>query len=414
MSTTTTAGGCPVNHHIPDYPTPRDAKCPFIPSPELREMQGDGAEIARVRIWDGSTPWILLSHSAQRTIMADPRVSANDHLPNFPFMNRAIAETIHDRPKTIFDTDGEEHARLRRMLTNSFTRHRMEKIRPKIQQITDDLIDKMLAGPKPVDLVEALSLPLPSLMICDLLGVPYEDHEFFEQHSKVANARDKSPEESRLSTRALAEYIENLLKRKIDHPEEDVTSDLAQRVKDGELDMPGAVQLGVILLIAGHETSANMISLGTALLLDNPEQMKLLRETDTPQIAASAVEELLRYLTIPHLLQRRIALEDIEFKGHVIRAGEGIVSSLPAANFDAVAFPDPTKVDITRDARHHHAFGWGPHQCIGQQLARIELQVVYPTLLRRVPTLALAVPFSELRFKHDSLAYGIEELPVTW
>jgi len=193
-----------------------------------------------------------------------------------------------------------------------------------------------------------------------------------------------------------------------------VVSDLGQRVKAGDIDMAGAVQLGVILLIAGHETSANMISLGTALLLENPDQMTLLRETDDPKIAASAVEELLRYLTIPHLLQRRIALEDIEFNGKIIRAGDGIVSSLPVANFDPVAFPNPTKVDITRDARHHHAFGWGPHQCIGQQLARIELQVAYPTLLRRIPTLKLAVPFSQLRFKHDSLAYGIEELPVTW
>jgi cytochrome P450 len=399
---------------ILDYPTPRDPAAPFMPSPELRALQDAGVEITRVRIWDGSTPWIILSHAAQRTIMSDPRVSANDHLPNFPFMNRAIAETIHDRPKTIFDTDGEEHSRLRRMMTNSFTRHRMEKIRPKIQQTTDDLIDKMLAGPNPTDLVQALSLPLPSLMICDLLGVPYEDHDFFEKHSRVANARDQSPDDNRAATQALGQYIGKLIQEKMNSPEEDVVSDLGQRVKDGDLEMAAAVQLGVILLIAGHETSANMISLGTALLLDNPDQMKLLRETDDPKIVASTVEELLRYLTIPHLLQRRIALEDIEFNGKVIRAGEGIVSSLPAANFDPEAFPNPTKVDITRDARHHHAFGWGPHQCIGQQLARIELQVVYPTLLRRIPTLKFAVPFSELRFKHDSLAYGIEELPVTW
>ncbi|MFK3780113.1 cytochrome P450 [Agrobacterium sp. NPDC089420] len=397
-----------------EHPTPRDAAAPFLPSPEIRALHDAGVELTRVRIWDGSTPWLILSHAAQRKIMSDPRVSANDHLPNFPYMNRAIAETIHDRPKTIFDTDGEDHARLRRTLTNSFTRHRMEKIRPQIQQVTDDLIDGLLAGPKPADLVEALALPLPSLMICDLLGVPYEDHGFFEQHAKVANSRDKSPEENRVSSRALGEYIGTLIQRKMDNPEEDVVSDLGQRVKAGDLDMAGAVQLGVILLIAGHETSANMIALGTALLLENPEQLKLLRETDDPKIVASAVEELLRYLTIPHLLQRRIALEDIDFNGTIIRAGEGIVSSLPASNFDPVAFPDPAKVDITRDARHHHAFGWGPHQCIGQQLARVELQVVYPTLLRRIPTLKLAVPLSELRFKHDSLAYGIEALPVTW
>lgn len=405
--------GCPYKE-ILDYPTPRDAAAPFLPPPELRALQDTGCEITKVRIWDGSTPWILLSHAAQRQIMTDPRASANDHLPNFPFMNRSIAETIHDRPRTIFDTDGEEHANFRRLLTNAFTRHRMEKIRPKIQKTTDDLIDKILAGPKPVDLVEALALPLPSLMICDLLGVPYEDHDFFEKHSRVANARNRPAAENRASSAALGAYIGELMKKKMEQPEEDVVSDLGSHVKQGLIDMRGAIQLGVMVLIAGHETSANMISLGTALLLQNPDQAKLLRDSDDPKLAVSAVEELLRYLTIPHLLQRRIALEDIPYKDVVIRAGEGIVSALPYANFDPAAFPDPTKVDISREARHHHAFGWGPHQCIGQQLARIELQVVYPTLFRRIPTLQLAVPFEELRFKHDSLAYGIEELPVSW
>ncbi|MFT4191242.1 MAG: cytochrome P450 [Comamonas sp.] len=416
------SGGCPFHQGaqsgaasgLLDFPASRSPAQPFLPPPEILGLHQGGTELTRVRIWDGSTPWLLLSHEAQRKIMSDPRASANDHLPNFPYMNRAIAETIHQRPKTIFDTDGEEHARLRRILTNSFARHRMEKIRPQILQTTNNLIDKMLAGPKPADLVESLALPLPSLMICDLLGVPYEDHEFFEQHAKVANARDTSPEESNRSTRALGEYIGGLIAKKTQTPEEDVASDLAARVKSGELDMPGAVMLGIILLIAGHETSANMITLGTALLLDNPEQLALVRDSEDPRVVAGAVEELLRYLTIAHLLQRRIALEDIEYKGQVIRAGEGIISALPAANFDPVAFPDPTRVDVTRDARQHHAFGWGPHQCIGQQLARIELQVVYPTLLRRIPTLQLGVPLSELRFKHDSLAYGIESLPVTW
>lgn len=404
----------PAPDQLLEFPAARSAGYPFLPPPEILQLHHAGVELTRVRTWDGSTPWLVLSHEAQRKIMSDPRASANDHLPNFPYMNRAIAETIHNRPKTIFDTDGDEHARLRRVLTNSFARHRMEKIRPKIVQTTHALIDKMMAGPNPADLVDALSLPLPSLMICDLLGVPYEDHEFFEQHAKVANARDTSPEQSNISTRALGEYIGGLIDRKSKEPEEDVASDLAARVKGGELDMPGAVMLGIILLIAGHETSANMITLGTALLLENPKQLELMRESEDPRVVAGAVEELLRYLTIAHLLQRRIALEDIEYKGHVICAGEGIIAALPAANFDPVAFPDPTRVDIMRDARQHHAFGWGPHQCIGQQLARIELQVVYPTLLRRLPGLKLATPFSELRFKHDSLAYGIEKLPVSW
>lgn len=399
---------------IPEYPTPRDAKCPFLPPPELRELHTAGLPLSRVRTWDGRTPWLIASHAAQRQVMADPRVSANDHLPGFPYMTPAIAETIHDRPKTLFDTDGPEHARLRRMLTNSFTRGRMEKVRPAIQRVTDDLIDKMLAGPNPTDLVEALSLPLPSLMICELLGVPYEDHDFFEEHAKITNGREVTPEENNASNAALGAYLGKLIVAKMENPEEDVVSDLAARVKAGELDMPGATIMSMIMLIAGHETSANMITLATALLLENPDQLALLRETEDKKVIAGAVEELLRYLTIPHLLQRRIATEDIEVEGQTIRAGEGIISSLPAANFDPVAFPEPEKLDLLREARHHHAFGWGPHQCIGQQLARIELEVVFGTLYRRIPTLRLGVDFDQLRFKGDSLAYGIYELPVAW
>lgn len=399
---------------IPDFPMPRDGKCPFLPPKKLRDLSADGTALSKARVWDGSTPWLVTTHAAQRTIMSDPRVSANDHLPGFPIATQAMAETIADRPKTIFDVDGAEHTRLRRMLTNSFTRGRMEKVRPGIQQATDDLIDTMLAGPNPTDLVEALALPLPSLMICELLGVPYEDHDFFEKHSRAAVDRNATREESAASSVALMGYITELLRKKMVEPDEDVVTDLAKRVQSGDLDLQGAAMLGQILLIAGHETSANMISLGTAALLQNPDQLAIVRDTTDKKVIAGTVEELLRYLTIPHLLQRRIATEDIEYEGTVIKAGDGIVSPLPAANFDPVAFPEPEKLDLTREARHHHAFGWGPHQCIGQQLARIELEVVYSTLFKRIPTLALATDFENLKFKGDSLAYGIYELPVTW
>ena len=399
---------------ILEYPTPRDPAAPFLPSPELRALHDAGIAISRVKTWDGHTPWLVLSHAAQRQLLGDPRVSANVHLERFPHPTPAMAATLPGRPKTIFDTDGAEHARFRRMLTNSFTRNRMEKIRPAIQKVTDELIDKMLEGPKPTDLVTALALPLPSLMICELLGVPYADHDFFERHATIAVSRSSTPEQNHGSTQELGGYIARMIAEKMSRPEEDVFSDLGARVKAGELDLPEATMLGVILLIAGHETSANMITMGTTLLLQNPDQLALLKGTEDPQVVASTVEELLRYLTIPHLLQRRIAIEDIEIAGVTIRAGEGIIAPLPAANFDPVAFPSPEKVDVLREARHQHAFGWGPHQCIGQQLARIELQVAYPTIFRRIPTLQLAVPFESLRFKEDSLAYGIYELPVTW
>ncbi|MQY21473.1 cytochrome P450 [Nocardia macrotermitis] len=400
---------------FPDFPAPRSGNNPFEPPPGLLEMHDPDKPIRRVTIWDGTTPWLVTSHAAQRTLLMDPRLSAGIGKPGYPHTTEAMKAHAAEMRPSINNTDGPEHARWRRMLTSSFTRHRMEKLRPEIQQITDDLIDKMLAGPNPTELNEALSLPLPSLMICALLGVPYEDHDFFQEHAGVVNAVNKTPEESAATNAALLKYIGGLIEKKMDDPQEDVLSDLGARVKEGVLKMDEAAPLGHILLVAGHDTSANMITLGTALLLQHPEQLAALREhSDDPKYVVNAVEELLRYLTIPHLLARRAVAEDIEFGGETIRAGEGIIASLPAANWDADAFPEPGVLELARTASHHHAFGWGPHQCVGQQLARIELHVVFSTLFRRIPTLRLATSVAELRFKEDSQAYGIYELPVAW
>ncbi|PBC48034.1 cytochrome P450 [Rhodococcus sp. ACS1] len=400
---------------IPEYPMPRSGECPFAPPPGLLELHEDEKSIRRVRSWDGSTPWLITSHAAQRRILTDPRVSANIWRPGYPHTTPAMKAHAGEMQPSINNTDGEEHSRWRRMLTSSFTRRRMEKLRPAIQQITDDLIDQMLAGPNPIELNEALALPLPSLMICELLGVPYEDHEFFHRHAGVTNSVNKTPEEAAETIAELRRYISQLINAKMGEPAEDLLSDLGTRVKDAELTLDEASRLGLILLVAGHDTSANMITLGTALMLQNEEQLAVLREqSDDSKFVTNAVEELLRYLTLPHLLARRAVIDDIEFDGETIRAGEGVIVSLPAANWDAEAFPEPGKLDLTRTSSHHLAFGWGPHQCVGQQLARIELHVVFSTLFRRIPTLRLDADISELKFKEDSQAYGIYELPVAW
>ncbi|MEU9456110.1 cytochrome P450 [Streptomyces sp. NPDC048277] len=413
MAENTTGAG--VTEEMPKYPSPRAAECPFAPPPALLALHDSGKSVRRVETWDGSTPWVATTHAAQRQLLADPRLSANIGAPGYPHTTASMKAHAAEMQPSINNTDGTEHQRWRRMLTSSFTRHRMEKLRPEIQQITDDLIDRMLAGPNPTELNEALSLPLPSLMICAMLGVPYGDHEFFQEHAGVTNARFKTAEEAAETTRILREYISGLIEAKMDNPGEDVLSDLAERVKAGDLAMSEAAPLGHILLVAGHDTSANMITLGTAVLLENPDQLALLREnSDDPKFVTNAVEELLRYLTIPHLLARRAVVDDIEIDGEVIRAGEGVIAALPAANWDPEAFPEPEKLDLTRKASHHMSFSWGPHQCVGQQLARVELHVVFSTLFKRIPTLRMAADLSELKFKEDSQAYGIYELPVAW
>ncbi|MEV6623361.1 cytochrome P450 [Amycolatopsis sp. NPDC051106] len=395
---------------IPGFPMTRAAGCPFDPPPAARALQ-DEAPLARVRLWDGSTPWLVTRYAEQRALLADPRVSADITRSGYPSPaplpkgGTGISFILMDNP---------EHARLRKMVTAPFTIRRVAAMRPAVQKIVDDLLDELLAGPKPVDLVEAFALPVPSLVICELLGVPYADHGFFQENSKLIIRRDAQPEERAAGHQALVGYLDRLMGEKLAAPAGDLLSGLARRVDAGELSRTEAAQMGVLLLIAGHETTANMIALGTLALLEHPGQLALLRESDDPALVASAVEELLRYLNITHNGRRRLALEDIEIAGETIRAGEGLIMANDLANRDPAVFPGGDRLDLTRDAHRHVAFGFGVHQCLGQPLARLELQIVYGTLYRRIPTLALATDVGRIPFKHDGSVYGVYELPVTW
>ncbi|ASR35956.1 cytochrome [Prauserella marina] len=398
------------NAEPPLFPMERANGCPFDPPPAARAEQERGP-IGRVRLWDGSTPWLVTGYAEQRALLSDPRVSADLTTPGYP----SPAATTGEGSKISFILmDDPEHARLRRMVTAPFAVKRVAAMRPAVQRIVDSLIDELLAGPKPADLVESFALPVPSLVICELLGVPYSDHDFFQRNSKVMIRRDAATEDRDRALGALAAYLDELMGAKLAAPGDDLLSGLAGRVESGELTRSEAAQMGVLLLIAGHETTANMIALGTLALLEHPDQFALLRESDDPTLVASAVEELARYLNITHNGRRRAALEDIEIAGTTIRAGEGIVLANDVANRDAGIFPEPDRLDLRRDARKHVAFGFGVHQCLGQSLARMELQVVYGTLYRRVPTLRTAVELDRIPFKHDGSVYGVHELPVTW
>jgi cytochrome P450 len=393
----------------PSYPMVRAPGHPLDPPPELRGL----APVSKVRLWDGSTAWLVTRHADQRALLSDPRLSADARREGFPHVGPA-GRVRRRRLRSFLSMDDPEHARMRRMVTAAFAIRRVEALRPAVQEIVDERIDALLAGPTPVDLVEAFALPVPSLVICRLLGVPYEDHELFQRHSRTLLRTDASAEVAVAAQEALLEYLERIVDAKRSAPADDLLSRLAtEQVATGGLTRRQAASTGVLLLIAGHETTANMIALGTVALLENPEQLALLRGDD-PAVVAAAVEELLRYLTVAHAGRRRVALEDIELDGALIRAGDGVILANDAGNRDAEPFPDPDRLDLSRDARDHVAFGFGVHQCLGQPLARVELQVVYGTLYRRIPGLRLAVGLEEIPFKHDSSVYGAYELPVSW
>ncbi|MBB5953807.1 hypothetical protein FHS29_000377 [Saccharothrix tamanrassetensis] len=392
---------------LPRFPMPRARGCPFDPSPVLRELQRE-TPLARVELWDGSTPWLVTRYADQRALLADPRVSAEMAHPDYPRQAPGIGSL------GFIGLDDPEHARQRRMVGAAFTVKKVEAMRPAVQRIIDEAVDALLAGPRPVDLVQAFALPVPSLVICDLLDVPYRDHGFFQRSTRTLVHRGSTGEQRAEALGALAEYLGRLLAAKLDDPADDLLSGLSARVQAGELTHRQATEMAVLLLVAGHETTANMIALSTLLLLRHPDQLALLRDSADPTVVTRAVEELLRLLNITHGGRRRFATADIEVAGQVVRAGEGLVMPNDIANRDPAAFPDPDRLDITRDARHHIAFGFGVHQCLGQPLARLELELVYRTLFRRLPGLRLATDFEQVPFKHDGFVYGVYELPVTW
>jgi cytochrome P450 len=393
------------------FPGVRAERCPFDPPPELQSLQRE-TPLTRVELRNGKRAWLVTRYAEQKALLSDPRLSSDATRPGYPI--DVDVSRSSEAPVSFILMDDPEHARLRRMVTSSFMIKRIEAMRPGVRRIVDDLIDAMLAGPNPVDLVQAFALPVPSLVICQLLGVPYADHDFFQENSKVLINRDVTGEERMAAGGRLFRYLDDLLGEKLAKPGEDLLSALVSRIQAGELSRPDAAQMGVLMLLAGHETTANMIALGTLALLEHPDQLALLRSTQDPALVASAVEELLRYLHITHNGRRRVAIADIEVAGETIRAGDGVIIANDIGNRDPSVFPDPDTLDLTRNPRQHMAFGFGVHQCLGQPLARMELQVVYSTLYRRIPTLALATTLDKVPFKHDGSVYGVYELPVTW
>jgi len=389
------------------FPFPRD--CPYDPPPRLAQLQRD-APISRVRIWDGSTPWLLTRYDDVRAVLADRRFSVDPTRPGYPA--RGPAGRARRRGAGSFiSMDAPEHTRLRRMLITEFTPRRIAALRPAVERTAAGLLDRLTAGPGPADLVRAYALPLASIVIADLLGVPYGDHEFFEERARVMVDDSASGEANRAATADLARYLGGLLQRRRAHPADDLLGRLSARhVETGGLDRAGAVSMAVLLLVAGHETTANQIALSVAFLLRNPGHAEAFRRPGGPP--ATAADELLRLLTITHTGRRRVATADVPIGGVTIRAGDGVIAAADIANRDPGRFPGPA--DLGRTPNPHLAFGHGEHLCLGHHLARLELEVALTALLRRLPALRLAAAEEDLPFRHAHPIYGIDRLPVAW
>ncbi|GAA0910175.1 cytochrome P450 [Streptomyces thermoalcalitolerans] len=388
---------------------PQDRSCPYHPPTGYDPLRA-ARPLARIRLYDGRPAWLVTGHELARDLLADPRLSTDRTHPGFPATTPRFA-AVRDRRPALLGVDGPRHRAQRRMMIPSFTLKRATELRPRIQEIVDRLLDEMIAQGPPAELVRSFALPVPSMVICALLGVPYADHEFFEAQSRRL-LRGPTAEDTRDARDRLQEYLDALIDRKQREPGEGLLDELIQqRLHKGELDREELTALAMILLVAGHETTANMISLGTYTLLLHPDRLAELRAD--PSLLPAAVEELLRLLSIADGLLR-LATEDIEVAGVTIRAGDGVVFSTSVINRDEDAYPDPDTLDWHRPARHHIAFGFGIHQCLGQNLARAELEIALRTLFERLPGLRLAAPPDEIPFKPGDTIQGMLELPVTW
>ena len=390
---------------------PMQRRCPFDPPEEYSELRSKD-RFARVRLWDGTQPYLLTDYADIRVVLSHPRFSCEPVREGFPhiFEGRKVAD-IADR--SFLRLDNPEHDRLRRMVMKDFTVRKVEQLRPKIESVVARLIENFALLPQGSDFVEHFSAPLPTEIITLLLGIPYEDHEIFHRATRIQFGTKSTPAEVRESLVELFAYLDALITRKEKDPQDDIVSRLIiEQLTPGNVDRQTLINIVRLLLSAGHQTTQNMTALGVLTLLQHPDQLALIKKR--PDTIPGAVEELLRYSSVLHMGARRLALEDIDVNGFVVKAGEGVVCSIPAANRDEKLFPDPDRFDVTRDAHAHVAFGFGVHQCLGQVLARVELQVVYGRLFKRLPNLRLAAPFDELRFRHDMFVYGIHELPLAW
>jgi cytochrome P450 len=392
---------------------PMQRSSPFDPPAEYRRLREE-EPVSRLAFPDGKVGWLLTRHQDVRALLADDRFSSDRRRVSSPVRRFPIRpDTPAVRAGSLIGMDPPEHTRYRRMLTRYFTVRRMRELAPRIEQVVSEHLDAMERAGSPADLVPAFARPIPSLVICELLGVPYEDKVTFQRCTSVLLSLDASEDAIAAARDELWQYMLDLVVAKRQHPDGALLGNLVQTgAADTALTDERLAGIGQLLLAAGHETTANMLALGTYTLLGHPDQLCALRaEAD---LVDSAVEELLRYLTIVQFGTVRVAREDVDFAGQRIRAGETVVASLAAADRDPAQFPEPDELDLARPASQHVAFGHGIHQCLGQQLARVEMKVAYSALFRRFPRLRLAVQPDEVPMRDDMFIYGVHRLPVAW
>jgi cytochrome P450 len=400
-------GGCPMS-----LPTTRTT--PFDPPAALAALRAE-EPVSPLRYPDGHVGWLVTGYDLARAVLNDARFSVGvmrsvvGHPVETPETLGASDESDALRGRMDF-ADAPEHGRLRHGQLRHFRISEIGRHRDAIEHIVDEPLAAMAQLGPPVDFVHAFALPISSLAICHILGVPGTDRHYFEEPTSLLMDPRSSYKDRAAAALDFRAYTERVIGEKRAEPGDDLLSELIGYEDFDDEDLPGIVQL---LFEAGHETTANMLSLSVLALLSEQDGWQRLH--GDPAAIEAAVEELLRYLTIVQTANVRTALEPVELGDVVVEAGQSVAVSLAAGNRDPVKFSDPDALDLRRDARGHLAFGYGPHMCLGQHLARLELRIALAKLVDRFPSLHLAADAGEAEFVDDErFIYGVRNLPVTW
>lgn len=396
-----------------DYaPTSFPLPCPwpFTPPSEYLRLQ-ETDPVCPARTYEGA-PWLVTRYADVRAALADSRFSADLRRDGYPVLAPGQREAVASMPPTMAGMDAPEHTVARRRVQDEFGTARVRAMEPEIQRIVDRAFDTIEAAGPPADLVRSLALLVPSAVICTVLGIPKADRGWFNERTASAFRRETTADERAGIFAEMASYLETLVTDKEADPPDDLLGRQIRALRaEGAYDHGRLVSLANLLLIAGHETTAGTIAVAAArLLTDDDLRHELVGD---PARIPAAIEEFLRYYTVAQQALLRVAREDVEVGGVPVRAGEGVLLSVQAANRDPRAFSVPHEFRVGQ-GRGHLAFGHGPHQCLGSRLARTELRIVIETLLRRRPDFRPAVPVEQLSCKESINVCGLEELPVVW
>ncbi|RSN46091.1 cytochrome P450 [Amycolatopsis sp. WAC 04197] len=365
----------------------------------------------------GIKVWMVTRYHDARALLADPRISKDGRRVNELFArhaespDKAPASVDDELAAHMLNSDPPNHVRLRRLVGKAFTERRVKLLRPRIEEITGELLDKM-AGSREAELIEDLAAPLTITVLAELLGVPPENRKVFRTWTNTLVGANHTPEEVATASAAVAKFTEDLIDAKLADPGEDMFSALVQATEEGDrLSKDELVAMVFLLVVAGHDTTLSMVGNGVYALLRHPDQLARLRAD--PSLLPAAVEELLRYEGSVSLATFRFTTDDIALDGVTIPAGEIVVVALGSANRDTEKFANADSLDITRGLGSHLAFGHGIHYCAGAPLGRLQVEIGIGRLLERFPDLALAVEPERLRWKTSTIMHGLVSLPVS-